>query len=473
MADSNLDGLTAILASSIDGANDVSIAWDDSETGAARTKKITFDELRTWATNTLQEAYGAGENITTTDTDGAVQLQRGTTGGDDDVVFEILNGAGTQKWSVRGDGQVTSSYTATASDQRAVKVTVDADGNGDVTAHDIVYSTGATGSNADEAVNLVNVDESDSLGGEVAAHEVLSTNEGSANVTALLAGATIDPLKQLSGTFGNADTILDNAADVTTALSSGGAGNITILDADTDTFTVSSAFKFEEMELIFDTPETGFLFLGFEHSTGVDTWGTFFPTDGTNSMTNNGVISWLDSNIPSWAVGAGGEYLIRITRDLSFAAINPIVDLVQISAVVEYGWDKNGDLTVNNINGVNPSYESLTVALGDTTSDITTGTTKAYWDATYDGTINNVGASLLAANTGSVATFDINKNTVTILSTKITIDATETNSRTAATPPVISVSSFVAGDRFEFDIDTVGATVAGAGPNVYLDITRT
>ena len=66
-------------------------------------------------------------------------------------------------------------------------------------------------------------------------------------------------------------------------------------------------------------------------------------------------------------------------------------------------------------------------------------------------------------------TFDIHKNGTTIFSTKPTIDASEKTTATAATAAVISVSSFAAGDLIEVFVDSIGATIAGAGAKAYFN----
>ncbi len=117
--------------------------------------------------------------------------------------------------------------------------------------------------------------------------------------------------------------------------------------------------------------------------------------------------------------------------------------------------------------------EYIQIACSDLTSDLTTGTNKGYVRIPYAFTLTGVRCSVLTAPTGAVLTVDINKNGTTVLSTKLTIDATEKTSTTATTPAVISVSSFADDDSIEIDIDTIGSTIAGAGLVVTLIGTRT
>jgi hypothetical protein len=63
---------------------------------------------------------------------------------------------------------------------------------------------------------------------------------------------------------------------------------------------------------------------------------------------------------------------------------------------------------------------------------------------------------------------DINVNGTSILSTKLSIDATETTSITAAVPAVISDSSLADDAVIRIDIDQIGAAAAGTGLKVWL-----
>jgi hypothetical protein len=87
-------------------------------------------------------------------------------------------------------------------------------------------------------------------------------------------------------------------------------------------------------------------------------------------------------------------------------------------------------------------------------------------------TLVAVKAGLTAAPTGAAFIADINKNGATVLSTKLSVDAGEKTSYTAATPAVISVSSFAIDDEVTIDFDQVGSTVAGAGVKLTLFFTR-
>jgi hypothetical protein len=354
--------------------------------------------------STMQDTYNNSTldpEILTNDTNGAISFQRGTTGDDDDIVFNVRNGAGVPTFNVCGDGcangtELTITHVAAEPDTHAVIVDVDAAGLGDVKAIDISYATGSIGPGIDEEGVLINVDESTSTGGRFVGFEVIGTDFGGAELYGLEVGVGVAPVIQISGSFGDLDSILVLAVDQTAALSSGGGGGISIFIADNDTITIGDVEQFEEVEFLLDTPASGSgVAPVFEYSTGVGTWGTFSPADGTDGFRNTGAIAWLLSDIPSWAVGAGGDYLIRITRTRNSLGTTPIVDLIQRAIGVNYRWDKDGDLDVAGLLSSATIKDSAdkTKQLALDVSGITTATTRTITvpdaDITIDGTTDS------------------------------------------------------------------------------------
>lgn len=120
------------------------------------------------------------------------------------------------------------------------------------------------------------------------------------------------------------------------------------------------------------------------------------------------------------------------------------------------------------------SVESFCIACSDETTALTTGTAKVTFRMPYAFTLTDVRASVTTAPTGgTLLTVDVNETGSTILSTKLTFDASEKTTTTAATPRVISDSSLADDAEITIDIDAVGSTIAGAGLKVYLIGTRT
>lgn len=116
--------------------------------------------------------------------------------------------------------------------------------------------------------------------------------------------------------------------------------------------------------------------------------------------------------------------------------------------------------------------EYIVIPLSDLITNLTTGTTKAYFRMPFAATIDSVSASVLEAQTaGSILTFDINEGGVSILSTKLTIDNNEKTSITATTPPVVSDTSLAYDSEITFDIDQIG-TAGARGAVITLSLTR-
>lgn len=112
------------------------------------------------------------------------------------------------------------------------------------------------------------------------------------------------------------------------------------------------------------------------------------------------------------------------------------------------------------------------ISLGAEDGDLAVATSVVTFRMPYAMTLTSVRANVVTAPTGSVATFDINETGSTILSTKITIDATEKTSQTAATAPVISDSALADDAEMTIDVDVIGSTIAGAGGKIWLIGTR-
>mgnify|MGYP006432774311 CR=1 FL=1 len=127
----------------------------------------------------------------------------------------------------------------------------------------------------------------------------------------------------------------------------------------------------------------------------------------------------------------------------------------------------SGSTPSDDTNTQNP--QSLIVSCSDETTALTTGTAKTTFRMPYAFTVTNVKASLTTAGTGvSLVTVDINEDGTSILSTKITIDATEKTSTTATTPPVILDTSLADDAEMTIDIDTIDTDNVATGLKVYI-----
>lgn len=113
------------------------------------------------------------------------------------------------------------------------------------------------------------------------------------------------------------------------------------------------------------------------------------------------------------------------------------------------------------------SPEVIAIAVSDEETALTTGTAKVTFRMPFAMTVTAVRASLTTASTSGNPTFDINEGGTSILgANKLSIDANEKTSTTAATATTISDSALADDAEITIDIDTAGTGAKGA--KVYL-----
>jgi len=152
--------------------------------------------------------------------------------------------------------------------------------------------------------------------------------------------------------------------------------------------------------------------------------------------------------------------------------------------------DSSGDRSAYNIgaastvlasDGTDPSWTAhsalkipvaLEVACSDEETALTTGTKITFripQAMTLNAGIEGARCSLTTAGTGgNLLTVDINEGGSTILSTKLTTDASSTTSYTAATPVVISDTSLADNAVITVDIDQIDSGGVSAGLKIQL-----
>lgn len=160
------------------------------------------------------------------------------------------------------------------------------------------------------------------------------------------------------------------------------------------------------------------------------------PSTGQVPVYNSGSGKWLNDFL-------GVNYIAEMDLTLTDPAIG--------TAVV---WD--GDHLVSGY-----TEESFIAVIDDETTSITTGTAKFTFRVPRARTLNEIRASLATASGSGAVQVDVNKNGSSILSTKLTIDATEKTSVTAATPVVIADEIFADDDEVTIDIDNAGSSAKG------------
>lgn len=160
------------------------------------------------------------------------------------------------------------------------------------------------------------------------------------------------------------------------------------------------------------------------------------------------------TNSTVYRIGDSGA----LATTASYPVGNHTLALVKLDA--KWWLTDSGDIAEG------PDTDAWVIAISDETTDLTTGTAKVTFRAPYAAAIIAVRASLTTANTGSTSTYDINEGGTTVLSTKLTIDAGEKTSTTAAVAPVISDTSIADDAEITIDIDQIGSTIAGSGAKI-------
>jgi len=257
-------------------------------------------------------------------------------------------------------GHVAFVHEAEANGSHGLELHTDLNGFGGSHALDILLDTGDINTGDDVSATLVSIDQTGASGGAIIGMAVVAT-EGSADVYAVEAAALVNPMIQLSGTFVDQDSFL--VAGVDRLLESTSTSvNVQMFVANNATITIGNATKFEEIEFILAVGASGAgIKATYEFSTGVNTWTTFAPTDGTEDMRHTGIILFEDSDIPTWSTGTGSEFLIRITRTRNNLNVVPTESKVQIAAVVEYKWDKNGDVSISTLTANFSNISTMTI----------------------------------------------------------------------------------------------------------------
>ena len=180
------------------------------------------------------------------------------------------------------------------------------------------------------------------------------------------------------------------------------------------------------------------------------------PTDG--QIFTSGQSSWTYYSSPGvWKITTGISGYTGSQGDNGYTG--------SASTVIGYTGSQ-GNIGYTGSQGI--TDYTMTVALSDEATAITTGTAKVTFRAPFAMTLYQIPrASLSTASTSGNPAIDINKNGVSILSTTLTIDANEKTSVTAATAAVLSTTSIADDDEISMDIDTAGTGAKGLKVTLY------
>ena len=289
------------------------------------------------------------------------------------------------------------------------------------------------------------------------------------NITATYDDASSPATLTIAGSAGGLTQ--EQVEDVVGALLVAGAGaTVTYDDASSPaTITIAAAGgDFTEVWQFAVGDETTAI------TTGTAKWTFRAPKAITLTGVRASLSTVSSSGTPTVDINVNGSTVLstKITIDASektsVTAATPavisssvIADDDEITIDIDVAGTGAAGLKVVLIGTASDSKEVIQVAISDETTAITTGTAKVTMRVARAMTITAVRANLNTVSSSGTPTVDINKNGSTILSTKLTIDASEKTSVTAATPAVISDTALASDDELTFDIDTAGTGAKG------------
>lgn len=403
---------------------------------------ITGLLLKRFAGTGILQATGGVISIATTTGTGAIVLAMSPTVQtpivSDGALFNLLADnnitvdASTNPRMVT-TGVIRINHTPAITGTRPITLSIDAAGFGDT--HAISADVIANGIGAGEQNHLfdVNINTANSTGGEIHGIAMSKTGAGSVSCTAVEAYPGVNAILQRTGS----ETAIEQAfsyngayTDITANLSSA-ASDVQLFAANGDIVYIGNASIFNSLHSVLSIAASGAgVKPTFEYSAGGGSWTVFAPTDGTNGFRNiGGTIAW--GTLTGWATdtvnAVGSKYWVRITRTQNTLATPPTEDTIKYIASVNYGWDKDGDITSLTYNALTlaPQTNGFTIAGGTTSKMLTvpldasvsgtnTGDNAANSSTTY------IGTTAIALNRASapqdltgITSIDGNASTVT------------------------------------------------------------
>lgn len=107
--------------------------------------------------------------------------------------------------------------------------------------------------------------------------------------------------------------------------------------------------------------------------------------------------------------------------------------------------------------------ETFCFALSDETTPLVTSSTTVTWRAPFEGTLINVRTSVASTSIGADILVNLKESGASVFSTRVSIDANEKTSRSAASAHAFSDTAFADDAEMTWEIDRVGTTQAGTG----------
>lgn len=177
------------------------------------------------------------------------------------------------------------------------------------------------------------------------------------------------------------------------------------------------------------------------------------PTNASAAIPVGTHVDFIQTGAGQVTFAGAGGVTVSATPGLSTRAQYSACTLLKTGSDT---WQLVGDLASST-----DAAEVITVPVSDETTTIQAGTSKFTFRMPFAMTLSSVRASLGTYSSSGVVTVDINEGGVSILSTKLTIDAGEKTSTTAATPAVLSDTGLADDAEITVDIDTAGTGASG------------
>ena len=419
------DTIIAVVTYTSDGFNDMTIQY--LTTGkVANNVSIGYDN--SGYDQTMSITGGSGKTTLLSEENQVVVKLNGTSSSN---TFQVTDSADQLQFAVNGDGTATIAGATTLSSIAACGSDTDkflVSDSGVIkfrTGAEVRSDIGAGTSSVAALNDLSDVSYSSGDLTITSLDKIVYANGGNAELSVTASG---------SGTVGRDLTI---SAGSTTAASGNTDGGDLILKSGLADGTGSSFIAFHTSTATSDDAVAERMRI---HTDGNVSIGTASP-DANAKLTVEGAISLDEISAPSNTADRGQLYT-------------------------------NADNHLHFINGagtdVKVTEEVFIVALSDETTDLTTGTGKASFHMPFAMTLTGVKANCTTAPVGATIIVDINEAGSTILSTKLSIDASELTSSTAASAAVMSDTALADDALITFDIDQVGSSTAGKGLKVTL-----
>lgn len=217
-------------------------------------------------------------------------------------------------------------------------------------------------------------------------------------------------------------------------------------------------------------------------SAGVDTPLNYIqaiaPTVAGNLKSGNAIHLVCQGSL---ADGARGKFRLRGDTKLNLNASSATIGTLlhtrgtnkDATTAVTWGGKCIGKTKVATTTGVVQAYfdgtgtmpgpEYFFVPVSVQTGNLTATTGKWFMHVPYAFTLSGLTASVGTAPAAQAIIIDVNENGTTVMAaTKLSIDATETSSSTAASAAVISDPDIAADALLSIDVDQVGSGTTGA-----------